>query len=73
MWIFTLIGILFVALLLVTFIPILAPIFVWILGILIFVVMLVLAYIFFVTIVPAIAIGFLIWIIYSAFKTWRKK
>lgn len=73
MWIFTLIGILVVALLVVTFVPFLAPIAVWIIGILIFVIMLAIAGAFLVALLPVIAVGFLVWLIYSAFKTWGKK
>jgi len=73
MWIFTLIGLLVVALLVVTFVPFLAPIAVWIIGILIFVIMLAIAGVFLTALLPVIAIGFLIWIIYSAVKTWRRK
>ncbi|HOK87943.1 MAG TPA: hypothetical protein PKI14_07680 [Fervidobacterium sp.] len=73
MWIFTLIGILVVALLLITFLPFLAPFAVWLIGILIFVVLLILCAVFLAALVPVIAIGFLIWIIYSAVKTWKKK
>lgn len=52
---------------------ILAPIAVWIIGILIFVIMLAIAGVFLTALLPVIAIGFLIWIIYSAVKTWRRK
>lgn len=72
MWIFTLIGILTVLLLLVTFLPVLAPLLAWILGIVIFIAMIVLAAVFFAFLIPFIAIGFLVWIIYSAIKTWKR-
>jgi len=73
MWIFTLIGILVVALILISWLPFLTPLLVWIIGIIIFLIMLTIAYFFLIALVPIIAIGFLIWIIYSAFKGWKRR
>jgi hypothetical protein len=73
MWIFTLIGILVVALIVISLLPFLTPLLVWIIGIVIFLLMLVLAYLFLAALLPIIAIGFLVWIIYSAVKGWKKK
>jgi hypothetical protein len=73
MWIFTLIGILVVALIVISLLPFLTPLLVWIIGIVIFLLMLVLASLFLAALVPIIAIGFLVWIIYSAVKGWKKK
>ncbi|WP_448377345.1 hypothetical protein [Fervidobacterium sp.] len=57
----------------ISWLPFLTPLLVWIIGIIIFLIMLTIAYFFLIALVPIIAIGFLIWIIYSAFKGWKRR
>jgi len=67
------IAILSALVVLISFFPFTAPVLVWIIGTVIFLIMLAVAYFFILALVPIIAIGFLIWIIYSAFKGWKKR